>query len=234
MRKPIIGLVTKHKDIDKKRTLTYICDEMKDAIFYNGGIAIGIIPSMKNIVLVNQTNEYDIYTNLDSLFSLEEKENLISQIKMCDGIILSGGTESDAYEMFIAKYCYENNIPIMGICAGHNNIVRGIGGRTKPVDNVELHLSKEDYVHYVNIDKYSNFYSFVDSDKFMVNSRHKNTIADLGCLTAVGFDEQGNIEVTEDKSKKCYLGIRFHPESLYLIDKNHNNIFRKFIEVCRK
>lgn len=234
MNKPIIGLVSKHKDISKKRTLTYVCDEMKDAVFYNGGIAIGIIPSMKNITIVNQDNEAEIYKNLDKLFSLEEKENLISQINMCDGIILSGGTESDAYEMFVAKYCYDNDIPIIGICAGHNNIVRGIGGRTKPVDNVELHHSKEDYVHYVNVNKDSEFYSYVNNDKFMVNSRHKNTIADLGCLTAVGFDEQGNVEVTEDKNKKCYLGIRFHPESLYLIDETHNNIFKRFIEVCRK
>lgn len=234
MNRPIIGLVAKHKDIDKKRTLTYICDEMKDAIFSNGGIAIGIIPSMKSITLVNQNNESDVFKNLDTLFSNTEKENLINQINLCDGIILSGGTESDAYEMFIAKYCHEKDIPIIGICAGHNNIVRGIGGKTKPVDNPEIHHSKEDYVHYVKVDKHSNFYDFVNTNTFKVNSRHKNTIKDPCFLSIVGLDEQGNIEITEDQSKKCYLGIRFHPESLYSIDENHNNIFRKFIDICRK
>ena len=233
MNKIIIGLVSKHKEIDKKRTTTYICDEMKDAIFHNGAVAIGIIPSSKTITLANKENEAEIYANLDNLFSQEEQENMISQINLCDGIILSGGTESDAYELWIANYCYKNDIPIMGICAGFNNIVRAVGGRTRSIENPEFHRQSEDYVHNAIIDNNSKFYNFVKSEKFMVNSRHRNTIADPACLSVVGYDDEGNIEVCEAKDKRCYLGIRFHPESLYLINKIHNNIFKKFIEICK-
>lgn len=233
--KAIIGLVTKHKEINKKRTLTYVCDEMKDVLFKNNAIAIGIIPSMKNIVLVNQDNEQEIYENLENIFTQKEKEDLIAQINLCDGIILSGGSESDAYEMWIAKYCYEKDIPILGICAGHNNLIRGIGGTTKKVEKPEIHRQSEvDYVHSIKIAKSSSFYDFVNVENMKVNSRHKNTIDNPRNLTIAAYDEFGNIEVTEDKSKKCYLGIRFHPESLYLIDKLHNQIFKKFIEICKK
>ncbi len=62
--------------------------------------------------------------------SAEERENLIAQIKLCDGIIMQGGIETDNYEIIIAKYCYDNNIPVLGICAGQNNIVRALGGAT--------------------------------------------------------------------------------------------------------
>ena len=67
-----------------------------------------------------------------------------------------------------------------------------------------------------------------------VNSRHKNTIGDCKFLSIAAYDEFGNIEVTEDKSKKCFLGMRFHPESLYQKDQLHNTIFSKFIEICSK
>lgn len=231
--KPIIGLVSKHKETDRKRNLTYICDEMKDVIFKNNAIAIGVVPSMKKITLVNQANETEIYKNLENIFTEQEQDDMAKQIKLCDGIILSGGTESDAYEMWIAKFCYENDIPILGICAGHNNLVRGIGGSTKKVANPELHRQAElDYVHSIIIDKTSVFYNYVKVEKMKVNSRHQNTIDNPASLTIAAYDEFGNIEVTEDKSKKCFLGMRFHPESLYLIDKLHNKIFQKFIEIC--
>ncbi|MBQ3502933.1 MAG: gamma-glutamyl-gamma-aminobutyrate hydrolase family protein [Clostridia bacterium] len=233
--KVIIGLVAKHKEIDKKRTLVYICDEIKDVLFKNNAIGIGIVPSMKNIILVDQENEVEIYNNLENLFTQQEKQNMISQINLCDCIILSGGSNSDAYEMWVAKYCYNNDIPILGICAGHNNLIRGIGGKTKKVANPEIHNQPDvDYVHSIKIDKSSNFYNFVNTENMKVNSRHKNMIDKINNLTVAAYDEYGNIEVTEDKTKRCFLGMRFHPESLYLKDKLHNQIFKKFIDICKK
>ena len=39
----------------------------------------------------------------------------------------------------IAKYCYENDVPILGICAGQNNIARALGGTTYKISNPEKH-----------------------------------------------------------------------------------------------
>ena len=44
MNKPVIGIVAKHYMKDMKRLDTIIHDEIEQAIFDNGGIAIGIIP----------------------------------------------------------------------------------------------------------------------------------------------------------------------------------------------
>ena len=44
MGKPVIGIVAKHQKVDKKRLDTFIRDEVEQAIFDNGGIAIGILP----------------------------------------------------------------------------------------------------------------------------------------------------------------------------------------------
>lgn len=91
-----------------------------------------------------------------------------------------------------------------------------------------------DYVHFIKIDSSSNFYQFVKVENMKVNSRHEKTIVNPANLTMAAYDEFANIEVTEDKTKKCFLGIRFHPESLYLIDSLLNQIFQKFIEISKK
>lgn len=233
MKKVVVGLVAKHGKIKNKITKTFINDEMKNAIFANGGIAVGVLPSMRRITFANNKNEKEISDNIDNLFTQEEKENLIAQIKLCDGIILSGGGKTDAYEIFVAKYCYDNDVPIIGICAGQNNIIRAAGGRIKKVKKRWIHQSKKQYAHKVFVSSESKFFDFIQGS-FSVNSRHKNTVEESGKLTVTAYDDFGNIEIAEAKNKRCYVGMRFHPESLYRLDENHNMIFRKFIELCTK
>ena len=228
MKDVIIGIVSKHyASYKNERTDTFIRDEVKQAIFDNGGIAIGILPTEKEINYVGD--------NWKDNLSAEERENLIAQIKLCDGIIMQGGIETDNYEIIIAKYCYDNNIPVLGICAGQNNIVRALGGATYKIPNPEKHnMSSEQYVHTIKIDKNSKFFSFIGKEEILVNSRHKRTVKDCPKLNKVAFCEDGYADVIEAEDKDVYIGVRFHPESLYRIDKNMNNIFSCFIEKCKR
>ena len=161
-----------------------------------------------------------------------ERKNLILQIEMCDGIILQGGLEMDNYEFIIAKYCYENNIPILGICAGQNAIAKALGGSTYKISNPEKHNVSRDYIHRIKIDKTSKFYSIIGSEEIMVNSLHTNTIGECPKLAKVAFCDDGYSDVIEAKDKDFYIGIRFHPEDLYSKDKKINHIFERFIEIC--
>lgn len=226
MSKPIIGIVSKHyATYNSNRTDTFIRDEIKQAIFDNGGIAIGILPTEKEI---NYCGD-----NWKRNLSEEENENLFKQISLCDGIILQGGGATDNYEIIIAKYCYDNDIPILGICAGQNNIVRALGGKTYKISNPDKHNKPFDkYVHDIVINKESKFYKIIKDDKMMVNSRHKRTIKECPNLDKVAFCEDGYPDVVESKNKKFYIGVRFHPESLYTTDEKHNRIFVEFINAC--
>lgn len=228
MNKVIIGIVAKYKDGDEneKRVDSRIRNEVKQAVFDNGGVAIGIITP--NAKIQPAGDEWLEYLNLI------DKENIVSQIKLCDGIILQGGNANEAFEPFIAKYCYDNDIPCLGICAGQNSIVRGLGGTTYKISNPEKHNRLNDeYVHSIHIDKSSKFYNIVKKEEIMVNSRHKRTVNESPLLDKVGFCEDGYSDVIEAKNKKFYIGVRFHPESLYKIDDNMNKIFEYFIEICR-
>lgn len=227
MSKSIIGIVGKHIKDNSIRTNTLIRDEVKQAIFDNGAIGIGIL----------SPNDEILYTSDDWKSSEEkiEKENIIEQIKLCDGIILQGGSTNEAFENWIAKYCYDNNIPCLGICAGQNSIVRALGGTTFEITNPEKHnQSNQDYVHKIFIDTTSKFYTIVNKQEIMVNSRHKRSINQCPLLDKVGFCEDRYADIVEAKNKKFYIGVRFHPESLYKIDENMNQIFKEFIKVCQK
>ena len=228
MDKPIIGIVCKHKksDLDELRPYSRIRDEVKQAVFDNGGIAIGIILPDEEINLVKKTEE----CSYDDLL----KEYIIAQIKLCDGIILQGGTANEIGEEFIARYCYHEDIPILGICAGQNQIVRALGGSICRVDDVSKHFQMEaDYVHKCYIDSSSKFYNIAKTTEMIVNSRHKNRVKTCPNLNVAGFCDDGYADVVEDHDKSFYIGVRFHPESLYKRDKNMNNIFVSFIEAAK-
>lgn len=226
MGKPIIGIVAKHYKKDYLRLETFIRDEVEQAIFDNGGIAIGILPP--NEGKVKAKNGYH-----DQL-TTTEKHNLYEQINLCDGIILQGGAFSDMHEIFIAKYCYECDIPLLGICAGSHNLTRALGGTVSEVNSNLNHKSEEKYVHSINIDKEAKFYNIIGKDQLMVNSRHKKYASDTGLLNVAAYSKDGISEVLEDASKRFYIGVQFHPESLYKIDENMNKIFIGFISECNK
>lgn len=227
MNKVIIGIVGKHIKSDKVRTDTLIRDEVKQAIFDNGAIGIGILSPNDEILYTS-----DDWKNIEENI---EKEQIVEQIKLCDGIILQGGGTNEAFENWIAKYCYDKDIPCLGICAGQNSIVRGLDGTTYKIPNPEKHNKpSEDYVHTIHIDTTSRFYDIVNKEEIMVNSRHKRTIEQCPLLDKVGLCEDGYADVVEAKNKKFYIGVRFHPESLYKIDENMNRIFEEFIKICQK
>lgn len=225
MNKVIIGIVSKHYYKDSIRPDMYIRDEIKQAVFDNGATAIGI--------LLPKDEKLDVGDNWVNNLSQEEYDSLITQINLCNGIIFQGGGACDNYEMIVAKYCYDHDIPTLGICCGQNVIVRALGGTTYKISNPEKHNQiTEKYVHYIYINPSSKFYDVIKHKEIKVNSRHKKSINSWPLLEKVATCEDGYAEVVESKCKKFYIGVRFHPESLYKIDENMNNIFKYFIDVC--
>ncbi len=225
-KKPIIGIVSKHIKKEETRLNMYIRDEIKQAIFDNGGIAIGII--------LPKDEKNDVSDNWKNNLTENEFDNLISQIKLCNGIVFQGGNACDNYEMIIAKYCYDNNIPTLGICCGQNVMVRALGGTTKLISNPEKHNDTiNTYVHTVKLDINSRLYKIIGKKEIKVNSRHQRTIADHPKLVINCLCEDGYIDGLEAPDKKFYMAFRFHPESLYKIDENHNKIFKEFIKACK-
>ena len=66
-----------------------------------------------------------------------------------------------------------------------------------------------------------------------VNSRHKESIINPNLdITAISAD--GLIEALEDKNKKFFVGVQWHPESMTSYDILESRLFDYFVNICRK
>lgn len=146
-------------------------------------------------------------------------------LKIADGVIIPGGNKGGSkMELDIIKYLYDNDIPTLGICFGHQNMGKIRNGKKQVVEG-HMVLDQK-YVHYVNIKKDSLLYEIIGKERIPVNSRHKNIVIDTDFFISA-YNDEGMPEALEDKTKKCFIGVQWHPESI--MDQDNKKIFDYFI-----
>ena len=227
MKKPIIGIVSKPKPKKEKNIWNkmYIADEIRYITIKNGGLAISLLPTEETL----KYNENDVMDMKE--LKQEEKEDICRLVELCDGIILQGGVSRSNYEIEYAKKAIELNKPLIGICAGFNNLLRAIGGDVI-VDNTNSHYYLDkNYRHSIEIVKNTKLYNILKTKKLEVNSIHsmvakKENVEPFAKISS--YSEDGLVESFELVNKKFVMGIKWHPE-LMLNDKYVDNIFKEFI-----
>lgn len=232
--KPIIGIIGRTNKMEYNRYKIIVNDNHRRAVIACGGIPISILPT--------QNVEYEKKDNLkiNNPLNEEEENDLIRVIKMCDGIILQGGYYSFYYDEFIAKYCLENDIPILGTCLGAQ-VLASVDCNTSRKKNTSLIESKinhneynKDYAHDININSNSLLYNIIGKDRIKVNSRHKYCIINVNKAQISAKCEDSIIEAIEFPNNKFALGVQWHPESLFEKDDNMLKIFKTFIDSAKK
>lgn len=155
-------------------------------------------------------------------------QNYKSLIDLCDGIIFSGGDDFELYDLEALKYIYDINKPVLGICLGMQ--LMGILFESDMI-NIANHKKKLYYSHEVKIKRNSLLYNIYKKNIIKVNSRHKSVILNPKIFISA-YSNDNYIEAIEDKSKKFFLGVQWHPESMIKYDKLQNNIFKYFVKSC--
>ena len=207
---------------------------ISDLVNENNGVVISVTPVISRDKL-NDKDEHDRYELTDI-----EKTKIDLQIENLDGIILQGGIQTLAYEEYIAKIAMKKNIPIMGICAGFNNIIRAAGGTTLKDETGEHDQIPDEIAHTIRIAKGSNLYRLMEGEEEIgVNSIHtvvarEEDIPDEFIITAKSDD--GLVEAIEGKNSPVY-GYKFHPEVMATkgtkcYNPKMNNIFKDFNKRC--
>jgi len=142
------------------------------------------------------------------------------------GIILSGGPDikKSGYSEDYLEYCIEHNLPILGICLGHQIIGRYFGaevgkGSKGEYGSTLIKILEKKYLFEGFPDKISAWASHMDEVKDVPKEFLLTATSDV-CL----------VEGMRHKRLPIF-GIQFHPEVSHTPDGK--KILRNFYEICR-
>lgn len=217
----IIGILSKPTSQENSLwTKQKITDEFRKIIIEDGAVAIGILP-----------------TNIDfnKTMTKVEEEKFNNLLNLCDGLILQGGWRHGNHEIYAAKYAIENDIPLLGVCDGLNNILFS-QKNTVQIERDESHnIYDRNYRHDVIIEENSKLYKIFNQNKIVkVNSIHSIMIkdSDVNHFDVVAHDLDGFVEAVELKNKRFCLGLKWHPEIMEN-DEIMKNLFKEFVKSCK-
>ena len=210
----LIGLSVNHKE-----GLSCISNAYVNAVIKAGGTP----------VLIPLTDDYRVL------------EEIVSQI---DGLILSGGgdihssffneelhpavetydLERDKYDLNLVRMAADRQIPILGICRGHQVLNVAFGGNliqdipSQRADSKINHSQTEARdigTHSISVAPHSNLYNTLKKETLLVNSFHHQAIdAVAPGFEAVAYSEDGLVEAIESNEGKSILGVQWHPENM--------------------
>ena len=157
-------------------------------------------------LIARRIRELGVYSEIISHKKMNSKLNK-SKIK---GIILSGGP-LNVYQSKIVKFrreLFEWNIPILGICFGHQVISKELGGKVKKAKHREFGLAKLKRLNKSKLTQ--NFFNQNGLNKVWMSHADEVTKLAKG-FKVIAKTETSKFSIIENSTKKLY-GIQFHPE----------------------
>lgn len=195
---------------------------------------------------------------------IEDEEQIESQIKFIDGLLISGGYDidpyfyneepleklealypkRDIYELKLIKLALKHKKPILAICRGFQILNVAFGGslyqdlsyRENTFIKHRQIAEPQQTTHSISIEKSSVLFEIASKTQERVNSFHHLALKSIGeNLKVVAFAKDGVAEAIEYiKDDIFILGVQFHPEMMFETNEFARNIFKKFIEICNK
>ena len=158
-------------------------------------------------LIARRIRELGVFSEIVSHKKVNEKNIIKQNIK---GIIMSGGPlnvyESNKFNF--NKKILQLNIPVLGICFGHQILSKELGGKVKTSNHREFGL--------VEIKKISNSLltkNFFDKkNKNNVWMSHADQVSKMPKnFKVVALSKNSKLTIIENHNKKFY-GVQFHPE----------------------
>ena len=242
-RHEVIGIVGKYWD-EGMWSSSVVNSKLVNFIYESGGIPL---------VLPLHSNSYgdDTDIQMDYLTIDPTDITIIDRfLNMCDGVILQGGLRPAAQEVQVASMCINYDIPILGICAGFNNMARATNipiykmhktryGKSTPY--LRYHNVEDDdiYRHPITLNQSSKLYDIVKCKTMSVNSIHQTYLmreraeryTDQIIISSVAKDD--TVESFEFKNKRFAMAVKWHPE-LMKGNKYSKQLLNAFMEECKK
>lgn len=182
---------------------------------------------------------------------------------VADGLILTGGIDVDPavygaerservsevsrvrddFELVLLRAALERDIPVLGVCRGHQllNVAYG-GGLLQHIEEREPHRSRrgadgviESGWHDVALRPGTRLAAILGEDPIRANSRHHQAVTGERVapgLEVAGTTADGIVEALEDPAKRWVVSVQWHPERKEMGDASAP-LFEAFVRACR-
>ncbi len=148
--------------------------------------------------------------NLQILAEILDPDDSIEKFREYKGLILSGSPALSSFdeESSYNKDIFKEDIPILGLCFGHQEIAKHYGGKVE-------HRAKEYGIATLKIVKNSPIFEGLSENEIVWMS-HGDSVVELGRdFLEIGFSISGGVEhrncaIASEKYKR--YGFQFHPE----------------------
>ena len=177
-------------------------------------------------LIARQIRELNVYCELINYKNFNNLKELDTSIK---GIVLSGGPKStlSKFAPSINLKLILNNIPILGICYGHQLISNFFGGKTK-------YSNKKEFGNATLFEKKKSKLTdgFFKNKKNIVWMSHSDSVDKKPKnFNVIAYSSNSKFAILEHSSKKIY-STQFHPEVFHT--NNGKKIFQNFLfKICK-
>jgi putative glutamine amidotransferase len=150
----------------------------------------------------------------------------------------------DAIEIPLARWAYEDDLPMFGICRGHQVINVALGGtlvqdlpsqwQQAPVLTHDLpnEQPRSTRLHDIQIQANSRLASIIGDLRIDVNSLHHQAVQHASPhMRVVAHAPDGVVEATEVPDRRFMLTVQWHPEDLQ-DNEAMQRLFRAFVEAA--
>ncbi|HEX2912707.1 MAG TPA: gamma-glutamyl-gamma-aminobutyrate hydrolase family protein [Chloroflexia bacterium] len=181
-----------------------------------------------------------------------------------DGLLLTGGgdvdpsyynepvtgTETDGIqpardssELLLARWALADNLPVLGICRGHQVLNVALGGTLyqdipsdmpeSPVDHRGSTYTEDRglLTHSISIAPGCKLSAIFGTDELQVNSLHHQGVKQAAeGLRVVATSPDGIAEALESPAHDWVLSVQWHPEELWRKQNEAASLFKAFVE----
>ena len=137
--------------------------------------------------------------------------------KLCPShIVISPGpcTPNEAGISIEVINNFKKEVPILGVCLGHQSIGQAFGGKIVHAKNI-MH-GKTSEIYHIGTDVFKDFENPFTATRYHSLVIEKDTLPDCFEITAWTKNEDGDIDEIMGIKHKNFLisGVQFHPESI--------------------
>lgn len=234
--KPLIGITTSSFTTEQGWEYNRAYVAMIQAVTEAGGLPV-LVP-----ISIDDEALRGIYERLDAVL-LPGGGDVRPDIYGADAHPLTDNIDDarDHVEVNLTRWAVSDDLPVLGICRGHQVVNVALGGTliqdvpseigTDIAHNVTV--PRDSRPHDVNIDPSSRLASILGTTSIAVNSLHHQSVgvaAPDTCVTA--YSPDGVVEALEMPQKKFVLSVQWHPEDLYRDDPAMTRLFKAFVEAA--